>query len=105
MSQKDTKERRKNFVLCDPEGARYSFIGNQLRCTNKGSTADVSVKREHCTGPWKLHGKHNSEKCPCQHGPGSSLVEWVIATERQQKIDIASLEEKKAQDLKKKNKK
>ena len=93
-------------MLCDPEGARYSFIGNQLRCTNKGSTADVSVKREHCTGPWKLHGKHNSEKCPCQHGPdGSSLVEWVIATERQQKIDIASLEEKKAQDFKKQNKK
>ena len=89
-------------MLCDPEGARYSFIGNQLRCTNKCSTAQVSVKKEHRTGPWKLHGKHQSEKCPYKHGPCYSLLEWVIGTELQQKIDLALLEEKKAQDLKKK---
>ena len=98
-SQKGTN----NFVLIDPEGARYSFIGNQLRCTNKCSTAQVSVKRENRTGPWKLHA-HNSNKCPYKHGPGSSS-EWVIGPELQQKIDAALEETKAAEDFKKKGQK
>ena len=81
-------------MLVDPKGARYSFIGNQLRCTNRCSTRDVSVKKEPRTGPWILHGKHNSKKCPYTHGLGST-PEWTIGKELQSELDSALAEIKK----------